>query len=53
MGSQKPVELVVHSLNVDTGVKLVIQLVRVFHTDVETQITQKVKKLLYQAHPSP
>ena len=46
MGSQKPVELVVHSLIVDMGVKLVIQPVRVFHTDVEAQITQKVKKLL-------
>ena len=38
--------LVVHALNVDLGVKLVIQPVKVFHTDVETQITQEVKKLL-------
>ena len=38
--------LVVHALNVDLGVKLVIQLTRVFHTDVETQITQEIKKLL-------
>ena len=38
--------LVVHSLNVDSRVKLVIQLARVFHTDVEAQITQEVKKLL-------
>ena len=45
MGSQKPVESVVHSLIVDMGVKLVIQPVRVFHTDVEAQITQKVKKI--------
>ena len=37
--------LVVHGLNVDPGVKPVIQPARVFHTDVETQITQ-VKKLL-------
>ena len=38
--------LVVYALNVDPGVKLVIQLARVFHTDVETQITQEIKKLL-------
>ena len=38
--------LVVHSLNVDPRVKLVIQLARVFHIDVEAQITQEVKKLL-------
>ena len=38
--------LVVHALNVDPGVKLVIQPTKVFHTDVETQITQKFKKLL-------
>ena len=38
--------LVVHSLNVDSGVKLVIQPARVFHTNVEAQITQEVKKLL-------
>ena len=31
--------LVVHSLNVDPGVKLVVQPARVFHTDVEAQIT--------------
>ena len=38
--------LVVHAFNVDPRVKPVIQLARVFHTDVETQITQEVKKLL-------
>ena len=38
--------LVVHSLNVDPGVKPVIQLAGVFHTDVEAQITQEIKKLL-------
>ena len=38
--------LVVHALNVNLGVKLVIQPARVFHTDVKTQITQEVKKLL-------
>ena len=38
--------LVVHSLNVDPGVKLVVQPARVFHTDIEAQITQEVKKLL-------
>ena len=38
--------LVVHALNVDPRVKPIIQPARVFHTDVETQITQEVKKLL-------
>ena len=38
--------LMVHSLNVDPRVKSVIQLARVFHTDVETQITHEVKKPL-------
>ena len=38
--------LVVHALNVDPRVKPVIQPARVFHIDVETQITQEVKKLL-------
>ena len=31
--------LVVHSFNVDPGVKPIIQLARVFHTEVEAQIT--------------
>ena len=38
--------LVVHSLNVDPRVKLVVQLARVFHTEVEAQIIQEIKKLL-------
>ena len=38
--------LVVHALNVNLGVKLVIQPARVFHTDVKTRITQEIKKLL-------
>ena len=38
--------LVVHSLNVDLGTKPVIQPTRVFHTEIEAQITQEVKKLL-------
>ena len=38
--------LVVHSLNVDPGVKPVVQPARVFHIDLEAQITQAVKKLL-------
>ena len=38
--------LVVHSLNVDPRVKPVVQPAKVFHTDVEVQITQEVKKLL-------
>ena len=37
---------VVHSLNVDLGTKSVIQLARIFHTEIEDQITQEVKKLL-------
>ena len=39
-------ELVVHALNVDPRIKLVIQLARVFHIEVKAQITQEVKKLL-------
>ena len=39
-------ELVVRSLNVDPGVKPVFQIARVFHIEVEAQITQEVKKLL-------
>ena len=38
--------LVVHSLNVDPGIRSVVQLVRVFHTKIEAQIIQEVKKLL-------
>ena len=38
--------LVVYSLNMDLGVKLVVQPVSVFHIEVEAQITQEVKKLL-------
>ena len=38
--------LVVYSLNVDPRTKPIIQLARVFHTEVEAQITQEVKKLL-------
>ena len=45
--------LVVHALNVDPGVKPIIQPARVFHTDVETQITQEVKKLLVASFIKP
>ena len=38
--------LVVHSLNMDLGVKPIVQPARVFHTKVEAQITQEVRKLL-------
>jgi ribonuclease HI len=38
--------LVAHSLNVEPGTRPVVQLMRTFHTEVEAQITQKVKKLL-------
>ena len=44
--------LVVHSFNIDPGVKLV-QPARVFHTNVEAQITQEVKKLLATAFIKP
>ena len=45
--------LVVHSLNVDPGVKPVVQPARVFHTNVEAQITQEVKKLLAAGFVKP
>ena len=38
--------LVVHSLNVDPRMRPVVQQVKVFHTEVEAQIVQEVKKLL-------
>ena len=38
--------LVVHSLNVDPRIRLVVQPARVFHIEVEAQIIQEVKKLL-------
>ena len=31
--------LAVHSLNIDLGTKPIIQLVRIFHTKVEAQVT--------------
>ena len=45
--------LVVHSLNVDPGMKPVVQPVRVFHTEVEAQIVQEVKKLLMTGFIKP
>uniref|UniRef100_A0A2N9GBJ4 Integrase catalytic domain-containing protein n=1 Tax=Fagus sylvatica TaxID=28930 RepID=A0A2N9GBJ4_FAGSY len=39
-------KLVAHSLNVEPGTKPVVQPMRTFHPEVETQITQEVKKLL-------
>ena len=38
--------LVIHSLNVEPGTRLVVQPMRTFHIEVEAQITQEVKKLL-------
>jgi hypothetical protein len=38
--------LVAHSLNVEPSTRPVVQLMRTFHTEVEAQITQEVKKLL-------
>ena len=39
-------ELVAHSLNVEPGTRPVVQPRKTFHLEVETQITQEVKKLL-------
>ena len=38
--------LVVHTLNVDPEAKLVGQLARIFHTEIEGQIVKEVQKLL-------
>jgi hypothetical protein len=38
--------LMAHFLNVEPGTKPVVQPMRTFHTEVEAQITQEVKKLL-------
>uniref|UniRef100_A0A2N9I1I7 Integrase catalytic domain-containing protein n=1 Tax=Fagus sylvatica TaxID=28930 RepID=A0A2N9I1I7_FAGSY len=38
--------LVAHSLNVEPGTRPMVQPMRTFHTEVEAQITQEVKKLL-------
>jgi hypothetical protein len=38
--------LVAHSLNVESSTKPVVQPMRTFHTEMEAQITQEVKKLL-------
>ena len=43
----------VHFLNVDPGTKLIIQLAKVFLTEVEAQITQEVKKLLAKGFIKP
>ena len=46
--------LVVHSLNIDPGVKPVVQLTRAFHTNVEAQITQEAtSSWFYQTHLAP
>ena len=38
--------LVVHTLNVDPEAKLVGQLARIFHTEIEGKIVKEVQKLL-------
>ena len=38
--------LVAHVLNIEPGVKPVIQPMRTFHLDIEAQIIKKVQKLL-------
>ena len=45
--------LVVHFLNIDPRIKLIIQPARVFLTEVEAQITQEVKKLLAEGFIKP
>ena len=45
--------LVVHSFNVDPRVKPVVQPAKVFHTNVEAQLTQEVKKLLATGFVKP
>ena len=45
--------LVVHSLNVDPRTRPVVQPARVFHTEVEAQIIQEVKKLLTASFIKP
>jgi ribonuclease HI len=45
--------LVAHSLNVEPGTKPVVQPARTFHTEVEAQITQEVKKLLVAGFIKP
>ena len=39
-------ELVAHSLNVELGTRPVVQPMRTFHSKVEAQIAQEMKKLL-------
>ena len=38
--------LVAHTLNVDSEVKPVAQLARIFHTEIKGQIVKEVQKLL-------
>ena len=38
--------LVAHALNVELGVKLMIQPMRTFHPDIDAQIIKEVQKLL-------
>ena len=45
--------LVVHSLYMDPGIRPVVQPARVFHTEVEAQIIQEVKKLLIAGFIKP
>uniref|UniRef100_A0A2N9J5Q0 Reverse transcriptase n=1 Tax=Fagus sylvatica TaxID=28930 RepID=A0A2N9J5Q0_FAGSY len=46
-------KLVAHSLNVEPGIRPVVQPMRTFHPEVETQITQEVKKLLSASFIKP
>ena len=46
-------ELVVHSLNIEPSTRPVVQPMKTFHPEVETQITQEVKKLLSASFIKP
>jgi ribonuclease HI len=46
-------KLVAHSLNVEPGTRPVVQPMRTFHSEVEAQITQEVKKLLSAGFVKP
>ena len=52
MSGIKP-KLVAHSLNVEPGIRPVVQPMRTFHPEVEAQITQEVKRLLLAGFIKP
>lgn len=46
-------KMVAHALNIEPGVKLVVQPRKIFHPNVEVQIVQEVKKLLAEGFIKP